>query len=440
MLCIGFCIDCMDIHSKTIASLPHTCGVYLYKDSHGVIIYVGKAIDIQKRVKQYFVHSSQLSPKTNQLVKAITAIDHIKTISEFDAILLEAKLISTHQPKYNMIAKDDKSPMYIKIPLENSLPIISLVRKSKDNIGPFQSARVAKRILATVRTIIPFCSQKIHKGKPCFYTHLGLCNPCPSEIVALDEQKQNKFMKIYRGNILMLKNLLLGKSVAIRKKLERSMVCYAKTSNFEQAAYVRNQIRNLDNILQTHFDPSIYTATSNDIGETIENELNDLKQILIQYYPNIQHLHRIECIDISETSGTNAVGSLVVLDHGIINTSLYRKFAIQHIVGQNDTEMIRQVITRRLKHPEWNYPDLLIVDGGKAQVAAAADCTSSIPVIGLAKRFEHIIVLDSQIPKELHISVTRPGIHVIQRIRDESHRFAHIYHVLKRKKAFLPEI
>ncbi len=430
----------MDIHSKIITSLPHTCGVYLYKDSHGVIIYVGKAIDIQKRVKQYFVHSSQLSPKTNQLVQAITAIDYIKTISEFDAILLEAKLISTHQPKYNMIAKDDKSPIYIKIPLENSLPIISLVRKSKDNIGPFQSTRVAKQMVSTIRKIIPFCSQKIHKGKQCFYTHLGLCDPCPSKIVTFDETKIKEYTRIYRGNILMIKNLLIGKSKKIRKKLERGMILYAKAGNFEQAAYVRNQIRNLDTLLQTHFDPSIYTTISNDISETIDNELNDLKQILIQYYPHIHRLHRIECIDISQTSGVHAVGSLVVLDHGIINTSLYRKFAIHNIEGQNDTKMLRQVITRRLKHTEWDYPDLLIVDGGKGQVAAAADCTDSIPIIGLAKRFEHLIVLDSQIPKELHISITRPGIHVIQRIRDESHRFAHTYHVLKRKKAFLPEI
>ncbi|EKD67069.1 MAG: Excinuclease ABC subunit C [uncultured bacterium] len=440
MLRVVFDFDRMDIHSKNITTLPHTCGVYLYKNKNGVIIYVGKAIDIQKRVKQYFVHSSQLSSKTNQLVMAIAAIDHIKTISEFDAILLEAKLISTYQPKYNMIAKDDKSPIYIRIPLHDKLPIVSLVRKSNGNIGPFQSTRVAKQILSTIRKIVPFCCQKIHKGKRCFYTHLELCNPCPSDIMMFDESKKQKFTKIYRKNIFILKHLLNGKAIGIRKKLNRTMLKYAKANDFEQAASMRNQIQNLDNLLQTHFDPSLYTTISNDIGNTISNELNDLKQILAPYYVSIQTLHRIEGMDISQTSGAHAVGSLVVLDNGIMNTSLYRKFAIRNILGQNDTEMIRQVMTRRLAHKEWIYPDLFIVDGGKAQVAAASSCTEAIPIIGLAKKFERIIVNDNGTYKELHIPITRPGIHVLQRIRDESHRFAHSYHQLKRKKAFLNEI
>jgi excinuclease ABC subunit C len=155
-------------------------------------------------------------------------------------------------------------------------------------------------------------------------------------------------------------------------------------------------------------------------------------------------LNRIECIDISQISGSDAVGSLVVLDHGIINTSLYRKFSIHQIEAQNDTKMIQQVITRRFHHPEWEFPNLLIVDGGKGQVKAAYEalfsCAISIPIIGLAKRFEHIIVQNSGVFKEIHIPITRPGVHIVQRIRDESHRFAHQYHVVKRKKAYLPKI
>lgn len=430
----------MDIRAKQITSLPHTSGVYLYKDIHGAIIYVGKAIDIQKRVKQYFVNSLQLSAKTNQLVSAISTIDHIKTISEFDAILLEAKLISMYQPKYNMIAKDDKSPIYIHIPLHDELPIVSLTRKSKDAIGPFQSTRMAKQILATIRKIIPFCRQKIHAGKRCFYTHLGLCNPCPSDIVTLDTLSRKKYTKIYRKNIFLLKHVLSGKAIGIRNVLYNDMLTYAKVHNFEQAALIRNQIQHLDHLLKSHFDPSFYMTPTQDIGETVEHELNDVLAILAPYYKTLTSLDRIECIDISHISGTNAVGSLVVLDHGMINTSLYRKFSIRLIKGQNDTEMIKQVITRRLRHPEWAVPNLLIVDGGKTQLNAALSCIHSIPTIGLAKRFEHIIVVDNGILKELHIQASRPGVHVLQRIRDESHRFAHTYHIYKRKKAFLAEI
>ena len=232
MLRVVFDFDRMDIHSKNITTLPHTCGVYLYKNKNGVIIYVGKAIDIQKRVKQYFVHSSQLSSKTNQLVMAIAAIDHIKTISEFDAILLEAKLISTYQPKYNMIAKDDKSPIYIRIPLHDKLPIVSLVRKSNGNIGPFQSTRVAKQILSTIRKIVPFCCQKIHKGKRCFYTHLELCNPCPSDIMMFDESKKQKFTKIYRKNISSIISLLQGKSDIVSKSLHFQLKKLIQLQNY----------------------------------------------------------------------------------------------------------------------------------------------------------------------------------------------------------------
>lgn len=442
----------MDIHSKEITTLPHTSGVYLYKDTYGVILYVGKAIDIQKRVRQYFEKSAQLSPKTKQLVHAIHSIDHITTISEFDALLLEARLISTYQPKYNMIAKDDKSPIYIHIPIHDPLPIISLVRKphkgsfpsSSTLIGPFQSTRVAKQILSTLRTIIPYCRQKIRKGKPCFYTHLGLCHPCPSEIVTLDASRKDEYSHRYRKNIFLLKNVLQGKSIATRVYLERRMHQYAKEAHFEQAAHIRNQIHELDTLLQTHFDSSFYQTTPQDMGETLENELNDVKHMLSPYYPHIQTLHRIECVDISQTSGSQQAGSLVVLDEGKINTSLYRRFSIGHIDGQHDTKMIQQVILRRFKHPEWEFPNLLIVDGGKGQVQAAREALAhlslDIPVIGIAKRLEHIILPQREVLKELHIPLTRPCIHLIQRIRDESHRFAHQYHVLKRKKAFLPKI
>lgn len=442
----------MDIHSKQVTDLPNHSGVYLYKDNQGVVIYVGKAIDLQKRVKQYFENSAAQSMKTKQLVDSIATIDHISTVSEFDALLLEAKLISTYQPKYNMIAKDDKSPIYISIPLHDTLPIISLVRKSQRVeslptdvlIGPFQSARVAKQILSTIRTIIPFCRQKIRKGRPCFYTHLELCHPCPSAIVALDPLKQKESTRIYRNNIFLLKNVLQGKSIATRTVLEQSMRMDAKQGKFELAAYTRNQLQHLDDLLQTHFDPSVYTTISQDIGETIAGELADLKRILLPYYPSLQTLNRIECIDISQSSGSQAVGSLVVLDHGIINTSLYRRFAIRDISGQNDAKMIEQVITRRFRHPEWQFPDLLIVDGGKVQLKAAYEAISSgavsIPIIGLAKRFEHIVVQSSGKPTELRIPMVRPGIHIVQRIRDESHRFAHQYHVLKRKEAYLPKI
>lgn len=441
----------MDIHSKEVTNLPHHSGVYLYKDRSGTIIYIGKAIDIQKRVKQYFDNPDRLSVKTQQLVSHIHSIDCITTVSEFDAILLEASLISSNQPKYNMIAKDDKSPIYIHIPLNDTLPIISLTHKPKMSsrsadtyIGPFQTTRIARQMLRLIRTVIPYCRQKVRKGKPCFYTHLGLCHPCPSEIMADDPRIQKERIRIYRNNVFLLRDVLNGKSKNIRIQLEREMVAEAKKENFERASYIRNQLQQLDRLTQTHFDPSLYTSFSPDIGETIELELEELKTLLKPFYPKITDLKRIECVDISQLDGDNAVGSLVVLDNGIINTSLYRKFAIKHVHGQNDFKMIQEVLERRFHHKEWEFPNLLIIDGGKSQVMAAFSIINSlqieIPIIGIAKRFERIIIRKENEFKELYVPITAPAMHCVQRLRDESHRFAHKYHVTKRKKAYLPKI
>ena len=434
---------------KKISTLPTTPGIYIYKDSTGTVIYVGKAVNLRRRVKQYFEKKETLSPKTKQLVDMIAHITTTKTITEFDALLLEATLIQKYQPKYNMIAKDDKSPIYIQIPKTEPMPRVTLARKPNEHnskkifyAGPFQSTRVAKSILRSIRRCIPFCTQKIRNGKPCFYTHLGLCEPCPSAIEKYDNQTDKKLgIQLYRKNIFRVISILKGNILPIIKELTIEMEARSKIEQFEKAALIRDRIEHMKKLLQTHFDPELYMHDMVTIGETIEREAADLHDILLTAYPNVPEIHKIECIDISNTAGTLPVGSLVVMIDGVIDRAQYRRFTINDSIGPNDTAMIHEVVTRRLKHTEWPFPDLLLIDGGKGQVHAAQLALQQagvfIPVVGLAKRYESLVLPIDNKRTLIHMQNDRPAIRLLIRIRDESHRFAVTYHKLKRAKGFL---
>jgi excinuclease ABC subunit C len=210
----------------------------------------------------------------------------------------------------------------------------------------------------------------------------------------------------------------------------------ARKQNFEDAAALRNHIQNLRYMLQKQYDPMMYITGNTGVENIYEKELGSLRQTLLPYIPNLMALHRIECIDISNTGGNQATGSLVVLTDGHKDTSQYKRFRIRMENAPNDVAMIAEVVTRRFAHPEWGTPDLFIVDGGKPQVKAATNVISTIPIIGLAKRFEEIVVPQGSEWKIIRIPYTSPALHVLERIRDEAHRFAITYHRLLRKKAF----
>ena len=418
----------METPKEALTTLSHSSGVYLYRDKNGTILYIGKAKDLKKRITT--------SEKTKLLFSQIFTVETIETASEFDALLLEAKLIHEHTPKYNVVLKDDKSPLYVLLTLSEVLPHVLTVRKSdlkqssigrsasgRDALfGPFQSATMVRSMLRHLRHIIPFCTQKKRTGTSCFYSHIGLCNPCPSD--------KNTNPTEYRKNIFRLKNILSGKSTTVLQELEKDMAMAARENRFEEAAALRNHIQNLRFMMQKRYDPMLYIDSS--VENIYKKELSALSSLL-----DIPTLHRIECIDISNISGNYAVGSLVVLTDGKKDTSQYRRFKIKHKQSPNDVAMIAEVTQRRFHHPEWGAPDLFIVDGGKAQIHAALSHVPCVPVIGLAKRFEEIIVPQGNDFKILRIPYTSPALHVVERIRDEAHRFAITYHRLLRKKGFL---
>lgn len=451
----------METLQEIITKIPTTPGVYIYKNAKGEIIYIGKAVNLSKRVKQYFQRDDAVGSKTTQLVADIASIDTIQTEHEFDALLLEAKLIKQYQPKYNIIAKDDKSPLYIIMTVGEELPRVYFGRKPKPHLlnsdqhstlyfGPFQSAKAARNLLRSLRHVVPYCTQKRRTGNPCFYTHLGLCSPCPSLISKLSDATQKNIMvKQYRKHIFHLRDILSGKAVSVIRDMEKEMNNKAEKEQFEEAASLRNQINALRSLLSKRYDPSVYIQSDTMLEELFEKEQQDLVDILKSYYPNMHSVSRIECYDISNTMGTHATASMVVMTNGRIDKKQYRKFKIKTLKTPNDFAMMSEVITRRFNHPEWEYPDLVIIDGGKGQVNAAKtaienlnianfDAVELLPMIGLAKREEEIIVPTKNGWKVIRLPFSHNGLKLLQRLRDEAHRFAITYHKVLRKKAFVP--
>lgn len=457
--------------AQTVKALTTRPGCYLYKDASGKVIYVGKAKNLQRRVRQYFGKKDTLSAKTQLLVEQIITIDTIPTDSEFDALLLEAALIRTQQPKYNVIARDDKSPLYIVITVQEALPRILFERKRTIDaagdpfkraliIGPFQSNRIIRQLLRSLRRIVPYCLQKKRDGRACFYTHLGLCSPCPSVIAKMPDSPQAQVAKgQYRKNISRVALLLRGKSHAVRRELEKEMVDFAASLEFEKALEIKRQLNALDLLLLRTFDPMVYTERSTLPDFSLHTRLDALAHILKTKGMTIPTLKRIECIDISNFSGVWATGSLVVFTDGIPDTRQYRRFRIKISGLPNDVAMMGEVILRRFHHPEWPTPDLLVVDGGKPQVTAALNALAvivservpirsephgrkrvegslsiPIPVIGLAKRFEEIIIPMGLGFHSVRLAASSPALQLIQHIRDEAHRFAKRYHTLLRSK------
>ena len=439
----------MDTIQKTVASLPHAPGVYQFYDCDGTILYVGKARDLFKRVSSYFASPSQLSEKTRQLVSHIRSIRIHTVATEFEALLLEAKYIRAYEPKYNMIAKDDKSPIYIRIPKNEVLPRVSLSRKPKNTdasdkyyFGPYASKKTALFIIRTLRHSIPFCQQKVRNGKPCFYTHLGLCSPCPSVIQKMPEEKQKKELThLYRQHIQRLRWILSGQSKKTILSLQKDMQKEASRNNFEKAALLRNQIQALISTLNTSYDPFLFEEIDK-LEKAPDEQVAQLRRILEPHFPSISSLHRIECYDMSTLQGSASVGSMVVLIDGIPYTNEYRKFQIRSTSALSDTKMMEEVVKRRLLHEEWPLPDLIVVDGGKAQVAEISallvSLRKNIPVIGLAKRFEQILMKVNTTFTTITIPLSSPALQLLQHIRDEAHRFAVSYHRQLRKRAFAP--
>lgn len=431
-----------DTLKKKLTTLPTTPGVYFHKNKQGDILYIGKAAVLKNRVRQYFQNSRVRDPKTDALVAEIADVDWVTVDSEIDALFLEAEMIRRYMPPYNILLRDDKALSYVRIDIKSDHPTVTLTRRPLDDgaeyLGPYINAYAVKKSLRLLRRIFPFAVKQDEATMGSrLYEQIGLDPGLKTGKVSLDA---------YRRSLRQLMKYLRGDKNAIIKDLEKNMHKAAKVHNFEEAARLRNQLRNLQGLKnQIIFSDREFLDLSKDAG------LSQLADILGLENPP----RRIEGYDISHMQGTDTVASMVVFVSGLPDKASYRKFKMR-IPGNDDFAHMHEVISRRTKSKnirQWGLPNLFLIDGGKGQLSAAQKALNEngihIPSIGLAKQYEQIVVeannslvtvnedavkaIGGTIAKsDTFTVITLPheshAVKLLQRIRDESHRFALSYH------------
>jgi len=410
---------------EKIKQAPKKPGVYLYKDSSGLVLYVGKAINLRTRLLFYL--KNQNIPKIKSLFSKAVKLQTILVKSEVEALLLEINLIKKFRPEFNVIWKDNKRPIYIKIGSGN-LVTVTLSRKIEEKnvslFGPFPSSNKARSLYRWLRKIFKFCSENNPK-KPCFYSHINLCFPCPGLIKISDAKTKKKLTSQYKRNIKLLKLFLSGRVKTLKTQLKNEMNKFSKLQNFEQAKEVHNKLNLLTYLLESNANLDSYLIAPelvNDIGKA---GLKNLETLLGR------KIFRIEGYDIANILGKFATGSMVVFENGVPVKDQYRKFKIRKLDSPDDIAMITQVLKRRLNHNQWRLPDLILVDGAKAQVSAflkvLATNYSNIQVIGLSKRLEELVIPTKAGLRIYRLANDSPSLQLMQQVRDEAHRFAVSY-------------
>lgn len=433
--------------------LPPEPGVYFMKDARGRIMYVGKATSLRTRVSSYF--SRPQEPRIAAMAAKVRRIDYERTPTAVEALMLEARTIKKLQPPYNVMEKDDKSFVHLvftKEPFPRPVLIraYELARMPKKQFlrtfGPFRSAASVRAGLDALRRSFPWTTCAPGRKRPCFYRHLGLCpGVCSGEISSIE------YKKIVRELTRFFSGGRAGVVRAMRAEMRRA----AKGRRFEEAAALRDRLFALEHIR----DAAVMKREEAGLGEFIDV------------------FGRIEGYDISNISGTDAVGSMVVFEDGEPKKKEYRKFAVRTVQGPNDAAMLGEVLRRRFAHHgvpssdyvgtgsagaapgghatqgrsrgatnrAWRMPELVLVDGGASQVNEAkrvlADAGLRIPLVGMAKgrdRKRDELVYDRGDYELSRLAVAfRP---LLQRVRDEAHRFAVAYHRDLRGRSFISRV
>ncbi len=420
-----------NLSSDTYKTAPKGPGVYLFKKGTA-LLYIGKAARIKKRLASYFRVNA--SPKIQALRNEATMLEWIETESETEALIKESELIKQHLPPYNVLLRDDKNYFYVEI-TRDIFPRIFLTHQPEKNkklqknyIGPFTSGTALKMVVKLLRKLFPYCTCARPHTRPCLNSQIGRCpGYCCMQGQEIDETRQN----LYRQNIKNVVTILQGKKQRLLSELSKEMRLASKQNKYEYAGHLRDQIAGLENIFSHNVSPTlprvslIWHKTEKNI-KTILNTKN--------------HISRVEGYDISNISGTEATGSMVVFIDGIPAKSEYRKFKIKTVHQPSDVDMLKEVLSRRLAHTDWNTPDLLLIDGGRPQLNAVAEVISQSKIqtppllTSLAKREEELY---TERKKPIRISTLPPNTaHFFQHVRDESHRFAKKYHHKLRKIAF----
>lgn len=472
-----------------LSTVPHRPGVYLHKDRFGTVIYIGKARDLRKRVSQYFHPSRRMGwdLKFNALVDAIHDFDWHTVKNEAESLLLESRLVKEFQPRFNIDLKDDKRFLLLKVNLNDPIPRFTLTRLRKDDgclyFGPFAHSGSVRRALTLMRRKF-----KLRGCRPlqpdesdyrhCLYGNLQHCTaPCIGNV------SREQYLEQVRAGI----GFLEGQTEELREELEGEMRKAAANLEFEKAAQLRDALEDLKRTtLKTEkFERIPYTLP---VAVHPESDLRELGRLLGLAEPPA----RIEGFDISNISGTFIVSSMVSFWHGRPDRANYRRFRMKEVTSQDDFASMAETIRRRYSRLQrelrgeagdgldpgasdaprpgetqddspddapvpaenvvaespdrpWppqraagpRLPDLILIDGGKGQLNAA--CVElarlglqRIPILGLAKEFEEIHLPGEREP--LRPGLDSPAVKLLQRVRDEAHRFANTYNAQLRLK------
>jgi excinuclease ABC subunit C len=435
---------------KKINQLPKDPGVYCFKDSKK-ILYIGKAANIRERVKNHF---SQPAYRDNFFINQVKKIGYIKTSSELaeplahltshlasqgstiEALILEANLIKKYRPKYNVLWRDDKNYFFVGITEEDFPRIFITHQPAKDAnfVGPFVDGKALKQTLKILRKVFPYRTCKTLPKHPCLWYQLNRClAPCILE-TELGKQLERYRISIIRESQRNVKNLLKilqGKKKQVLNELKKEMKKNSAAQDYEKAAKIRDQIRSLEKVLAHTriFEGYVKPRSWQYIAEVLKKILRTRKKIF-----------RIEAYDVSNIQGQEATGSMVTFINGFPDKNFYRKFKIKTSEKPNDTAMIKEILSRRFGHPEWPFPDLILIDGGKSQLNAAKETkrkekrTKNILVIAIAKRENDLFIENRRKPILLK-SLPREIFNLILQLRDEAHRFAISYHKKLREVA-----
>ncbi|MBI3603129.1 MAG: excinuclease ABC subunit UvrC [Nitrospirae bacterium] len=542
-----------ELQSK-LAHLPEQPGVYLMKNGRGEILYIGKALVLADRVRSYFQKGSDPSPKTALLLSQVTDLETIVTRSELEALILESNLVKRHRPRFNVVLRDDKQYPYLRLPVKENFPRLSIVRKvQKDGAlyyGPYVPTGALRETLKVIRKVFPLATCEIEiDGKAeraCIEFEIKRClAPC------IGNQSREDYHRIVK----QVRQFLEGRDTELLDSLRAEMQTASDRERFEDAARLRDRIVSIERTLEKQrvaqtaateqdviglarqgaavdlqmlfvrgglligrkdfFWPESADATDEELvrsaieqfynkdvlppkellvptplGDTalIESWLSEKKgevvkivaperglkhELLLLAEENAgaavaDHLRneesgrqavaelkrllrldraprRIEGFDISNTMGDQSVASLVVWEDGEAKKADYRRFRIQTVQGANDFASMQEAVLRRYGQEEHlPLPDLVLIDGGLGQLAAATEGLrqvgrSGLPVIGLAKargdKEERIFLPGRKNP--IILRAASPATHLLQRIRDEAHRFAIAYHRTLRGKALI---
>ncbi len=412
------------VNKKNLSKIPPKAGVYKFLGKNNKILYIGKATNLKSRVRSYFSKDLEVkrSPLISKMVNEAKKIKYEVTETVLESLILEAHLIKKFTPPYNTADKDQKS-FYFVVVTKKSFPRILLVREREiksgklnfeidEYFGPYPHGSELKEALKIIRKIFPFrdkCSPYTEdsksdiKKKPCFNFQIGLC---PGVCIGLINEKE------YAKTIKNIKTFFRGNKKSLIKDLEKEMKLLAKKKEFEKASIIKKKIFAL-------------------------NHINDVSLIRANKEASINNF-RIEAYDIAHLSGTNMVGVMTVIENGEINKKEYKMFKIKEQKNTDDTKALSEILRRRFKHNEWNTPNLIVVDGGVAQLNTAKkvlkEAEKNLPIVAVTKDERHK-------PKEIL------GIEELKNIKtetlknqillanSEAHRFAIKYHRKRRGKS-----